>query len=122
MIAQLARDENTSMILESVQSTGPVSTQGSVQGALAGMKGTAKNVQDKDVPATVVINNIQWDQGAITADDPTSGANLTAYVISTKFPGNPNKLVTIIYTALTSEFDAVNTKNFQPMLQSFKFS
>jgi len=119
----ISRDASgsTSFVAESVAGAGVVSTTGSVQGALSGFQGQSKNFKIKSVPATVTINGIQWDQGAATADDPTTGANATVYVISTKYPNNPQKFVTLIYTAATSEFDKVNTEDFQPMLLSFKF-
>ncbi len=112
---------STALIAETVTSPTTVSTSGSVKGALSGAQGQGKNFQTKDVPATVTINGITWDQGAATLDDPVSGANSTIYVLSTKFPGNANKLVTLIYTAPTSGFDKANTEAFQPMLLSFKF-
>jgi hypothetical protein len=121
-VVQLSRDDNTSLIVETAESPSGVSTTGSVQGGLAGLKSNAKNFQTKDVPATVTVNNIEWQQGAATADDPTTGAHYTVYVLASKFPNNPNKLVAIIYNASTSEFDKLNTDDFQPILQSFKFS
>jgi hypothetical protein len=121
-VVQLSRDNNTSFIVETAESPSGVSTTGSVQGGLAGLKSNSKNFQTKDVPATITLNSIQWQQGAATADDPTSGAHYTVYVLASKFPNNPNKLVAIIYNAGTSEFDKLNTDTYQPMLQSFKFS
>ena len=120
----LSRDVSgsTTMLVESASSTGTVSLTGGVQGGLNSLKGQAKNFQLKNIPATVTVNGIQWSQGAATANDPTTGTGITLYVMVTKYPSNPHKFVSIIYTAATSEFDKVNTEDFQPMILSFKFS
>src|SRR6266700_6362456 len=112
---------STSMLAETVASTKGVSTTGSVQGSLTGIQGQATNFHKKDVPTTVTINGITWDQGAATATDPSAGTDIEAYVISTKFPGNANKLVTIIRIAKAGDFDKANAEDFLPMLSSFKF-
>lgn len=113
---------STSMLTETVVGTKSVSTTGSVQGALQGVQGQATNFHKKNVPATVTINGTTWDQGAATATDPSAGTDIVVYVISTKFPGNANKLVTIIRIARAADFDKVNSEDFQPMLASFKFA
>jgi hypothetical protein len=110
------------MLAETVASVTGVSTTGSVQGSLQGIQGNAKNFKKKSVPATVTINGITWDQGAATATDPASGTDIETYVVSTKFPGNANKLITIIRIAKTGDFDKVDTEDFMPMLSSFKFA
>jgi hypothetical protein len=112
----------TTMLAETVSSAKGVSTAGSVQGSLTAIQRQAKNFHNKDVPATVIINGITWDQGAASATDSSSGTDIIVYVISTKFPGNANKLVTIIRIAKAGDFDKVNTEDFQPMLSSFKFA
>jgi len=126
---QLSQGGNdlTSLVVETVTATAAISPAAfspanSVKGGLSGLQGQAKNFQAKSVPATVTIGNIKWDQGAATTGDPASGTNSTFYFLSTKFPGNANKLVTIICTAKTSDFDKANTESFQPMLLSFKFA
>ncbi len=121
---QISRSDGylTSLIAETIASTNGVSTIGSIQGALSNLKTQSKNFQPKNIPATVTIGNTTWDQGAATADDPTTGTNSTIYVMSTKFPGNANKIISILYTAKSSEFDKVNAEDFQPMLLSFKFA
>src|ERR1700730_18556774 len=42
-VVQLSRDDNTSLIVETAESPSGVSTTGSVQGGLAGLKSNAKN-------------------------------------------------------------------------------
>jgi hypothetical protein len=112
----------TTMLAETVSNAKGVSTAGSVQGSLTEIQGQAKNFHKKDVPATVIINGITWDQGAASATDSSSGTDIIVYVISTKFPGNANKLITIIRIAKAGDFDKVNAEDFQPMLSSFKFA
>ncbi len=120
-VIQIVRNDNVSMLIETVESPAGVSPQGGVQGALGALKGNSKKFQLKTVASPITLANTQWEQGAATADNPTTGANSTVYVITAKFPSNANKLIAIIYGAGTSEFDKDNTEAFQPMLQSFKF-
>jgi hypothetical protein len=120
---QLSRstDALASLIIYVLPNASTISAADDAQFALTGFQGTLKNFQEKSVPATVTIGSIQWDQRAATADDPMLGASSTTYILATNFPGNANKLVTIMYTAKTSEFDQVNRDYFQPMIRSFKF-
>jgi hypothetical protein len=123
-VLQILRDASgsTFLMVESASSTGAVSPAGSIQGALGSLGAQSKNFQMKNVPSTVTINGIQWNQGAATAQDPTTGTSGTIYVISTTYPGNAHKAISIMYAAATSEFDQVNAEDFQPMLLSFKFA
>ncbi len=118
---QITQGNNASMVIETVESPAGVSPTGSIQGALAGVKGASKNFQPETVASPITLSNAQWEQGAATAEDPTSGAKATVYILAAKFPNNVNKLIAIVYTAASNDFAKDNTEAFQPMLQSFKF-
>lgn len=81
----------------------------------------AKNFQKKSVPSMVTINGVQWAQVAATMKDSTTGVEYTMYVLAALFPSDATKLLIIAYTAPTSDFNQINTADFQPMLLSFQF-
>jgi hypothetical protein len=110
------------LVVDTVINSTGISTASSVRQVLAGVRGQAKNFQGKNVLATVTINGIVWNQGAATFDDLAIGQNATIYVLSTKFPGNSKLIASIIYIAVTSEFDKDSAEDFLPMLFSFKFT
>jgi hypothetical protein len=97
-----------------------------VNAGIEGVKGTLKNPQTVNIPATVNIGGDSWVEKSISGDSASSGQSgvVQLVVASDNHPANSTATnsYTIIYATLQATFNAANTQYFQPMLQSFKFT
>ena len=97
-----------------------------VNASIQGVKGTVKNPQAVNVPATVTIGGDSWVQKSISGGSSAGGqAGVVQLVVaSDNHPANSpsTNSYTVIYATLQATFDAVSARYFQPMLQSFKFT
>jgi hypothetical protein len=109
----------TTLAVETVISKGAVSSKGAVQGGLTGEQKQAKNFHLKNVPATVVINGVRWDEGAATFSD--GHTNFVLYIIAVKHPRNAHELIAIIRIARASDFTSVDSREFKQILLSTRF-
>lgn len=87
---------------------------------------TLTNSKAVSMPATVTMNGTTWSQQAITGTTKVGAQNvqIKAVMLVTTHPTNAANTQTyeIIYVGPVFTFDLVNAINFQPMLQSFKFT
>lgn len=109
----------TSLIVETAIGRGAVSSKNSVQAGLAGQQKTSQNFHLKNVPSTVVINRVSWDQGAATFS--VGRTNYVMYIIAVRHPRNAHELVVIIRVAKASDFNNVDGREFKQILLSVKF-
>ena len=97
-----------------------------VNASIQGVKGTFKNPQTVNVPATVTIGGDSWVQKSISGDFSFGGQSgvVQLVVASDNHPANSpsTNSFTVIYATLQATFDTANAQYFQPMLQSFKFT
>ena len=113
------RHNTTTLLVETVTSKGAVSSKGAVQGGLTGAKKSAKSFRIKNVPATVIINGVRWDEGAATISD--GHTSFVIVIIAARHPRNAHKLVAIIRIAKVSDFNSVDAREFKQILRSFRF-
>lgn len=88
-----------------------------------------KNFQAVNIPKTVVVGGVVWEQRASTGDITRKGKviNVKEVDLVIGYPVNSNSSTFssafyIIYQAPTDLFEGINADAFQPMLQSFKFT
>jgi hypothetical protein len=97
-----------------------------LDGGLSTFKSSAKNYKDENAPATTTVGGSSWKQKAGSGDVDAKGTavNGKIYILATNHPENTptTKLFVIVYDAPSLTFDQANTSDFQPMLQSFKFT
>jgi hypothetical protein len=91
-----------------------------VQLTLAALKVGGKNYKEISVPSKTTIDGAQWDQGAATMTDPQLGP-IQITVLGTQNPKHPGQLFILFYGTSQKTFAKINSEDFQPMLQSFKF-
>ncbi len=93
---------------------------------IEGVKGTLKNPQTVNVPSSTTIGGDTWVQKSIAGDSSAAGQSGVVQIVvaSDNHPANSpsTNSFTIIYATLQASFGAANTRYFQPMLQSFKFT
>ncbi len=109
----------TTLLIETATSNGPISSKGAVQGGLTAERNITKSFHLNNVPATVVINGVRWDQGAATFS--IGGTTFVLYIIAVRNPHNAHELVAIIRLAKASDFRSVDGREFKLILQSLKF-
>lgn len=112
---------NTFLSIRTEAQGNPGSPLDRAQSLLSQSGKNRKNFQKQSVPTTVTINGLQWAQVAATMVDSKTGVPLTIYVLATPLPSDATKLVSLTYSAPTSQFDQINTQDFQRMLLSLTF-
>jgi hypothetical protein len=120
---QIADAAQDNVIIETKTGTSSISSTTStsiVQFTLAGLKTVEKNYKEVTVPSKTTIGGTSWAQGAAAMDDAKSGS-IQFVVLVTQSPKHPGQYFIIIYGTTVKTFATVNTADFQPMLNSFKF-
>ncbi len=120
---QITDAAQDNLVIEAKTGTSSISSTTSasiIRFTLAGLKTVEKNYKEVTVPSKTTIDGTSWDQGAATMDDPKSGS-IQFVVVATQSPKNPNQIITMIYGTTVKTFATINTADFQPMLNSFKF-
>ena len=95
-------------------------------GGISGAKTNLKNVQVISAPATTVVGGQPWSQRSISGTSTLNGqsSDIEATVLANNHPTHTTntKGYVIVYVAAKDQFDQAQTKYFQPMLQSFKYT
>lgn len=127
-----APDGLTSLIvLSGPNPNGFISASGflntALQNARLAIKFTGStNLQIINTQPTATINDNTWSQGAVMVTGQFNGRMLAAkfYGLAINHPAaSPTtNFFAILYGTDTSMFDQINSADFQPMLQSFKFT
>ena len=95
-------------------------------GGITGAKTNLKNVQTVDVPQTTMVGGLPWSQRSITGTSTLNGqsSDIAATVLANNHPlhTTDTKGYVIVCVAAKDKFDQAQTKYFQPMIQSFKFT
>lgn len=97
-----------------------------VDGGITGAKANLKNVQTVNVPQTTTVNGQTWSQRSISGTSTLNGqsSDVQAVVLADNHPAHSSdtKGYVIVYVAGKDKFDQAQTKYFQPMLESFKYT
>ena len=95
-------------------------------GGITGAKTNLKNVQTVNVPQTTMVSGLPWSQRSITGTSTLNGqsSDIEATVLANNHPlhTTDTKGYVIVCVAAKDKFDQAQTKYFQPMVQSFKFT
>lgn len=90
------------------------------------LKATVKNSQPANVPSPVTVGGDKWLQKSLTGQVSVGGQNVTGQVIVLVDVHPAHAATSMSYSILLSgpraAFDTTNASDFQPMLQSFKFT
>jgi hypothetical protein len=96
------------------------------EGGIAGAKNNLKNVRTVNVPQTTTVAGQIWNQSSITGTSTLNGqsSDVQAVVLANNHLAHSadTKGYVIVYVAAKDKFDQAQTKYFQPMLQSFKYT
>jgi hypothetical protein len=98
-----------------------------ITGSINGLKTTfPDNFTQEQIPNSTTINGITWSQGGIAGSSSANGKtrSIKAIVLGANHPDKTadTKLYLIIYTGDAASFDQMVGADFQPMLNSLKFT
>jgi hypothetical protein len=90
------------------------------------LKASIKNPQAANVPSPVTVGGDKWLQKSLTGQVSVGGQNVPGQVIVLVDVHPAHAATSMSYSILLSgpsaAFDTTNASDFQPMLQSFKFT
>lgn len=90
------------------------------------LKASVKNPQTANVPSSVTVGGDKWLQKSLTGQVSVGGQNVPGQVIMLVDVHPAHATTSMSYSILLSgpkvAFDTTNASDFQPILQSFKFT
>jgi hypothetical protein len=96
------------------------------EGGITGAKVNLKNVETVNVASTTMVGGQEWSQRSISGTSTLNGqsSDVKAVVLANNHPSHntETKGYVIVYVAAKDKFSDAQTKYFQPMLESFKYT
>lgn len=96
------------------------------EGGITGAKVNLKNVETVNIASTTMVGGQDWSQRSISGTSTLNGqsSDVKAVVLANNHPtrSTETKGYVIVYVAAKDKFDDAQTKYFQPMLESFKYT